>query len=604
MSELKTRRFFYGIRTKVILIETMVLAVLFFITFLTVNYFVKKERFEVLTETYTNLNDKLQTAFEKTQNEVDQLSGEFILNEYVQKSLTNQRFTASDKEMLEKSIVFLNKSYVDYYLVLDNKGNYYTHRNIDLDMERFYDSRIYKSLEDTYSQPRILWTKDEIFGTNEMSFFAVRYIREMNYNHEPGILILKLNDNLLAEVKASIENDCLAHFILDEKQQVCFGQLPGGKQWNPENEEGQRILYDEILISSVTWEKWGTNGSIICKYYNEDTGFSIITYAPRSVTHEVLRKIQQVMILVFLLMYGVAIVLTIFISRRVVRPIEQVSDIMSGFDEKHLDDRIHLDTNTELDQIGNAYNKMVVQVKNLMEDVKQKESELHASELQSLMYQIRPHFLYNTLDTIYMLARIQKEETIMRMIQSLSRFLRINLSNGNEEIDVSRELEHVGSYLEIQKIRNADLFAYEVEMQEEVSELPMMKMVLQPVAENCIKYGFRNIDEGGLIRISAFREEQYVVFIVENNGEIIEAEALEKLNRLEKVSMEEMNQVIQQKQGGYGIRNVVKRLRMRYDDNIRFYYEPIACQIGNGDQGDTMGMETGTKCVIKIPVEE
>ena len=589
MKNLNIKRFFYGIQTKLILIETMVLTLLFFITFLTVNHFVKKERFEVLTETYSYLNDKIETAFEKTQNEVDQLTAEFILNDYVQKSLTNQQFTPSDKEMLEKSIAFLNKSYVDYYLVLDNKGNYYTHRNINLDMEQFYKSRIYKSLADTYSETKILWTKDQIFGTGEMSFFAVRYIRELNYNHEPGILILKLNDNLLSEVRDSIEDDRLAHFILDGSQQVCFGQLPGGEAWNGEKEENQKLLYDEILISSVTWEKWGTNGSIICKDYDDETGFTIITYAPKSVTHEVLKKIQQVMIFVFLMMYGLAIVLTIVISRRVVRPIKQLSDTMSGFDEKHLDDHISLNTNTELDQIGNAYNKMRSEVKNLMEDVKQKESELHASELQSLMYQIRPHFLYNTLDTIYMLARIQKEETIMRMIQSLSRFLRINLSNGNEEIDVNKELEHVSSYLEIQKIRNADLFLYEIEMEEEVSSLPMMKMVLQPVAENCIKYGFRNIDEGGIIRIKAFREEDYVVFTVENNGDTIEVEALEKLNMLEKVSMEEMNQVIQQKQGGYGIRNVVKRLRMRYDDNIRFYYLPV---------------ENGTRCVIKIPVEE
>lgn len=588
MSFEKIRHFFYGIRTKIILMETAVLAVLFFSTFLTVNHFVRQERFKDLTETYRYLNEKLQTAFEKTQTELDQLTGEFILNEYVQKSLTNQKFTVYDREMLEKSIAFLNKEYVDYYLVLDNKGNYYTHRTINLDMETFYNSVIYDSLADTYSETKILWTKDSLFGTNEMSFFAVRYIREMNFNHEPGILILKLNDNLLKDVRDSIVDEQLAHFILDEDQQVCFGQLPGGISWENAGEAQQRILYDEILLSSVTWEKWGTNGSIISKYYDEDTGFSIITYAPRKVTHEVLYQIQSIMLVLFLLMYAVAVAVTFIVTQRAVRPILKVSDVMSAFDEAHMEDRIYLNTNTELDKIGNSYNKMVGQVKNLMEDVKQKERELHASELQSLMYQIRPHFLYNTLDTIYMLARIQKEETIMRMIQSLSRFLRINLSDGKEVIDVSRELEHVSSYLEIQKIRNADLFTYEIDLQKEIAEVPMMKMILQPVAENCIKYGFCNIEEGGWIQIRAYREEDYVVFTVENNGETIQADALEKLNRLETVSMEEMNQVLLQKQGGYGIRNVVKRLRMRYDDKIRFYYLPL---------------EHGTKCIIKIPME-
>ena len=245
---------------------------------------------------------------------------------------------------------------------------------------------------------------------------------------------------------------------------------------------------------------------------------------------------------------------------------------MSGFDESNLNQTIHLNTNTELDQIGNAYNNMLDRVGMLMSDVQRKERELRKSELQSLMYQIRPHFLYNTLDTIYMLARISKEETIMKMIQSLSRFLRINLSNGNEEIPVKKELEHVGAYLEIQKIRNADLFEYEIVCEEKLQDYAIMKMILQPVAENCIKYGFRNIYDGGKIKISAYMEEDKLCLSIANNGEIIDEQQLVQLNQLQNMNRDEIDKVTQCRQGGYGISNVVRRLRMRYSDKVKFFY--------------------------------
>lgn len=591
----KIRQFFYSTQRKIILAVTLMVSIVIMCIFAITNHIIKKDRYETLTEQYSYLNDKILNSFDTMKDELDDLTAQFILNEYVQKSLTNQFMTVSDLEMMEKTLSYYNKSFLDYYLVIDNDGKCYSQKSVSLEMDKFRNSIIYRSLGDDYSRTKILWARDVVFGTNEMSFFAVRYIRNMNTNHEPGVLILKLNDNILNDVRDSIVDDRLAYFILDGNREVCFSRLPDGEEWNPDNYEDRVLLWEEIFDGHGTIRTGNMNQGMVSAAYDESTQFTIITYAPKEVTISIVHRIQSSMLLVFLFAYLLAIAVTVIFSRNLTRPIRYVSEKMSSFDESRLNDRIELNTNTEMDQIGNAYNKMVVQVKNLMEDVKQKESDLRESELDSLMYQIRPHFLYNTLDTIYMLARIQKEETIMNMIQSLSRFLRINLSNGNEKIEVRKELEHVSSYLEIQKIRNADLFTYEVRMNEEVAGEMVMKMILQPVAENCIKYGFRNIDEGGKIVILAEKEEGYLVFTVANNGDSIDEEALKKLNRLEQVSLEEIDHVVCQKQGGYGICNVVKRLRMRYNGDIRFYYE----------SGGFCDMWiSGTKCTIKIPLSQ
>lgn len=488
--------------------------------------------------------------------------------------------------MMKRSLAFYNKSYLDYYLVIDNKQNFYSQSEVSLDMNKFQKSILYKSLGDDYSKVKILWARDVIFGTNEMSFFVIRYIRQMDSYHAPGILVMKLNDSILDEVRKNITSDDLMYFILDGNNDICFSQLPGGKEWDSDNEENRKFMWEKLLKKDL---KQNPSKGILSSAYDENTRLTFMIYAPAEVTNEVLRKIQLTMAAVFGIIYIVSFVGIVIFTRKFIKPIKYLSDTMSHFNEDCLETKVFLNTNTELDSIGHSYNSMLEEVKFLMDDIKKKERELHESQIQSLMYQIHPHFLYNTLDTIYMLARIQKEETIMKMIQALSRFLRINLSNGKEEIEVTKELEHVSSYLDIQKIRNADLFTYEIEIEEKIASLYVMKMILQPIVENSIKHGFRDFYEGGKIKICVFCEEKNLCFSIWNNGSHIEKEAREKLNLLEKMPMEEIDGMIKDQNGGYGICNVVKRLRMKYHDQIRFYY---------------LSRTDGTECIIKIDLQQ
>lgn len=595
------RKYFFGIKKKAVFTISLIFGIIFFLTYLGIDKVVKENTREFLTEQYSYLNDKVLGAFGGLYEELNSLTADFITNDYVQKTLTNQQITAADKEMLEKTLSYYNKSFLDSYLVIDNKGNLYSQRDVSLDMEKFRRSTIYKSLGEDYSKTKILWTRDVIFGTNEMSFFAVRYIHEMNSVHDAGVLILKLNEQVMGAVRESAVDEELAYFIVNPNQEVCFKKLPEsmGENWQQELEqvfqkedeeydaeaemqqEGQEK--DQILLSNNL--KYG----ILSGKTDEKTQFTVITYAPGSITNQIIREIRLVMGLIFGFMYILTVLGVAAFTDKLTRPIQYLSSTMRAFDDSKLEEKVALDTNTELDFIGQAYNKMTAKVKSLMNDVMHKEKELKDSEMQTMLYQIRPHFLYNTLDTIYMLARIQKEETIMKMTQSLSKFLRINLSNGRESIAVSQELEHVSSYLEIQKIRNADLFQYEIEAEPGTEQLYVTKMILQPIVENCIKHGFRDIYSDGRIWIRAYQEEGYLCFTVKNNGTVIGREALVQLNRMEKVSMEEMDQLIQKRQGGFGICNVVKRLRLRYNHQIRFYYEAEA---------------DGTLCVIKIKLEE
>lgn len=570
------KKFLFGIRKQTFLSVTLICGTIYIFTYLAVEQVITNKISGLLAEQYTNVNDKLAGEFENLYEELNQLTGDFVINEYVQKTLRNTSVNTAEKEMLKRSVSCYNRSFLDAYLIVDNKENFYSLRDVSISYAELKKTEIYQGFGEEYSKTKLLWAEDTIFGTGEKSLFALRRIHEMNSLHEPGFLILKLNKHIWSPLREQIDNPELVYFIQDAKGNRCFEQFPDEdrKKWRKEFQQTRQKASRNSLKHGIVIEKT-----------DADTDFTIVTFAPKHIANQIVEEVQQIMIILFLAGYILLMVCMSFWSERLARPIKKIRKVMGEFGDKKLDDQLVLDTNTELDYIGQAYNGMLGEVKHLMENVQHKERELKESELQVMLYQIRPHFLYNTLDTIYMLARIQKEETIMKMIQALSKFLRINLSNGNSYIQVDKEIEHVKAYMDIQKIRNTDLFDYQIEIQDSIREVEILKMTLQPVMENCIKYGFRDIYSDGMIWIRVYQENKCLCFSVENNGTPIEEEALKHLNNMGKMPLEEITAFVKKKEGGFGISNVVKRLRTYYGEQVSICY---------------IRKEEGTECVIKI----
>src|SRR5699024_2991285 len=202
----------------------------------------------------------------------------------------------------------------------------------------------------------------------------------------------------------------------------------------------------------------------------------------------------------------------------------------------------------------------------LLVEIKSPGRDLSTSELNMLISQINPHFLYNTLDTIYMLARINKEETTMRMIQALSKYLRLSLSKGSEIVTVEDELENVRSYIEIQQIRNQDLFTCEIDCRVDAAGTYVLKLILQPLVENAVKYGFQDRFEGGRIVITVEEKEGDLYLSVSNNGSPMDPAMAEKINGMNDLPVAELKDCFPDKRHGYGVMNILMRSRLKYGD--------------------------------------
>lgn len=222
----------------------------------------------------------------------------------------------------------------------------------------------------------------------------------------------------------------------------------------------------------------------------------------------------------------------------------------------------------ELGYLTEAFNRMVVDQRRLIEEHYEQQLRLAKTELKFLQTQINPHFLYNTLDSINWTAKNYDAEEISEMVLNLSRFFRLSLNKGKEVFTIDESLSHLHYYIRIQQIRFLDSFTVEYDIQEESRSVPIMKLLLQPLVENAILHGMEGRTEGGLLVISSWIEDGQTVHIrVRDNGPgMSEERILYVRQELERLSLRDGDLFSPEEEYKdlFGLRNVMTRLKLYY----------------------------------------
>lgn len=578
-----------NIQKKYLTYTLLLLALTIILSSVGVWIFMRKNMTEVIVDNYVFINEKMGMTLDYLYTRSDETTAECILDDAVQDSLKTRELEEVEKNALSKYFAYLDLEDIEEYCYVDNKKNVYTKSYSKISYEDFQESGLEDALAGTYAETKWFLTRDTLFGTGEEALFIGRYVRNMEYSHEPGMIFFKMNDQFLKrviETQSGTEED-VAIGIIDKNGNFFMENYP--ENFQLEERDKEKILsLTKKEDSGVILTRYKGEGGILQAYRQQESGMVIFTLVPNKILDRGLNQIFLVLAGIYAIVTLIAVAVSLYFSRIFTKPIQMISREMTSFDGKDFSHTISLHTDTELDQIGESYNKMLGNIERLLTEIKKQEKELRVSEMNMLISQIKPHFLYNTLDTIYMLARINGEKTTMKMIQALSGYLRLSLSKGSDMVTVEDELDNVKNYLEIQKIRNEDLFSYEISCQPEVENRWTLKLILQPLAENAIKYGFCDIFEGGLIRIDVRELSGRLTFSVYNNGKPMDKEIAEKINALGKVPVPEMKKAFPDKQKGYGVINIATRLRLKYGDQVEFGYEVL---------------EEGTRCLIKLPVD-
>ncbi|MGX8710887.1 MAG: cache domain-containing sensor histidine kinase [bacterium] len=218
------------------------------------------------------------------------------------------------------------------------------------------------------------------------------------------------------------------------------------------------------------------------------------------------------------------------LAETITKPIFKLQTLMKQAEGGDLSVRFNSKYNDEIGELGLSFNHMIDQIGNLIRMVYVEQQNKRFAELKSLQEQIKPHFLYNTLDTISWMARDYGASDIVRLVDALTSMFRIGLSHGKDMITIREEITHVSNYLYIQKIRYKDKLNYQIEVDEKLAGCKVPKLILQPLVENAIYHGVKEKRGGGTIAVTAHRKGNLVVFRVHDDGAGIPADRLELLN--------------------------------------------------------------------------
>jgi two-component system sensor histidine kinase YesM len=265
------------------------------------------------------------------------------------------------------------------------------------------------------------------------------------------------------------------------------------------------------------------------------------------------------------------------LSRSIYIPIKKLHDVTTTITKNDLQALVNSENVDEITELGMSFNIMIGKIRELL-DAKIKEQEnLKKAEMRALQAQINPHFLYNTLDTIIWMAESQKTEPIVEIVGALSNFFRISLSKGRDWITIAEEVERIRSYLTIQRMRYHDIMDYQIEVDENVADFTILKLVLQPLVENALYHGIKNKRQGGTIWVRArAKNESEIVLEVEDNGMGFTPQ---KLAQLRDDLTDDSGDI--RLESGFGLDNVNKRIRLYYGKpygiSVRSEYSAGTC---------------------------
>lgn len=337
----------------------------------------------------------------------------------------------------------------------------------------------------------------------------VRVINDINTQKPIGILAINLPSRFFEQTYEGLSGET-SHFALYDTsgRLICKDNESTFSSLNPENllqntrEETDKLFYKSIF----TCDTLG------------DSHFILASRLEVRILDGLPAKLLVALIIGAFILLAFMWLINTYIAKNVIYPIQRLVDSMAEVQNGWLH-RVSMNVNDdEIGLLKNSYNAMLIEINQLIEELLQKEKTLRMAELDALQEQMKPHFLYNTLDMIRYMALENRTDEVYNMLETLGNFYRRFLSKGSTDLSLGEEIEIVKSYLTLQRTRFEDIFTDEYEIEEGLSSIRVPRLILQPLVENSIYHGIRPKGEHGVIRVTVKRQENFLFLSIYDNG--------------------------------------------------------------------------------------
>ena len=508
---------------------------------------------------------------------VDNCSRVISFNDTVQHALrVGQVVSYDDRTALQEAVIQIAACYdgISSVYLFDNDGESYIAGEIsDVDAIRnhlkehsFFQSALYKQ---NYDASATIITFAYATGTEEqkqnMSF--VRRVRNLNTLEDIGTLVINIPERRVMEVINTItEETGMEAAILGQDNTLLAS-----------SEHGDWLMteaYHSIEASGEAhYAEMSQDGD---KYkvgmtQSEEYAWTIVGAIPKSVILSNMLFLLLCSVALLLCGIGMCVFGSTYFTRRIIRPLSNILTSMEHVKKGTLERVPLIETNREMDDLQQHYNRMLAETEMLMQQKVEEQRMRRKYEMALLQEQIKPHFLYNTFDSVCALIRLGRTDDAYTMMRALGQYYRNSLNKGKTMISIREELDIVRNYLIIQSFRYDDVFNVRYEVDEAVEACQTIKLILQPLVENAIYHGFRENDLEGTITIRAKDAGEFVMLQVEDDGIGMESE---KLCQLLEETPENMGK-------RFGLPGTIRRINLYYQYVHRNLVD-IKSEIGHG----------------------
>ena len=378
----------------------------------------------------------------------------------------------------------------------------------------------------------------------------IRTIYDINSQKPVGIIVINYFDDILKSSYSEFDDTEKEFTVFDLQGNIIEGSEKLEK-YSDEIREGN-ISCQVTAIDKNVFIKNIPNTPIVLAEKDNTSAFQFV--APRIII--------SIIVFILVTLFGFFI-LGLFIKFSITNPVESLVSSMREVKTGWLR-RVSIKLpNDEIGELKNSYNTMLVEINRLIEELVEKEKAYQKAEMNALQEQIKPHFLYNTLETIALLALENPRDEVYDAIETLGKFYRKFLSKGQEEITLSDEVEIVKNYLKLQELRYGDIFHDIYDIDEKVKNVRIPRLILQPIVENALYHGIIPKGEEGDIYINAKQKEDKLVITVKDTG--IGA------------SEERISEVLSKKSQSYGLKSTLDRISKYYSNKVSY---KISSEVG------------------------
>ncbi|MCP2033585.1 two-component system sensor histidine kinase YesM [Planomicrobium sp. HSC-17F08] len=545
-------------------------------------------------ETSKNEQQKLTSANNQLMNflqDVEQMSLFFSKNDAVKDILASPSKDPVEKHKdyqaineLFNTVLSVKKWEVDVYL-------------IGLNGDRYFSSEY---LPPTYNQIRENWgvfrqaseaNGSLVWDTNysinkledqEVVMTAGRQIVDPSTNKKLGYIMIDVKSASFSTIyKQNNDADTEQFFLLDKEGYTIFSNLDKEKIGTQLDIPFlDKVLNGDSGFSNLKWEE---TPSIFSYHTSDDAGFKLISIIP-------LGTVLQKNNLIFNLTWNFALVgiilsawVAYYLSTTVTRPLYKLIYLMNEVEKGNLDIRFNSRYNDDIGVFGNRFNRMLSRLKALLQDSYEKQVRMKEAELKALRAQINPHFLYNTLETVNWLARLNGSQDISKIVVSLGEIMRYSIKKGDNFVTVEEDIKQLKNYLKIQEFRYRNKFDSELIIDETLDKELIPSLIIQPLVENAMIHGLESKLEKGQITVILAAKPEGIAITIEDDGTGMDAETLRLVNR-------DVNENLSLNPTSIGIENVRKRLYLSYGNQFKWSLHSA--------------LDQGTRIEILVPYQD